>query len=178
MDTGSRRLPALILAGLAVATAVRCAQIWPQLPPVVASHFDAHGVPNGFQPRAVLVGIALGAQLLGIFVFALAPALLHRIPPRWLNLPHKQAWLASGRLGEAVERYATWSLWFGCATAALLLGIFELAFQANLTRQPMNATLAWTLLAGYLVLTFAAIVRLYRALRPPPAHGAVGDPAR
>lgn len=177
MDTGSRRLPALLLAGLALATAVRCAQIWPQLPPVVASHFDARGVPNGFQSRAAFVAIVLGAQLLVVFVFALTPALLHRIPPRWLNLPHKDAWLASGRLGEAIERYATWSLWFGCATAALLLGIFELAFRANLTGQPMDATLTWSLLAGYGVLTLAAIVRLYGALRPP-GTGAESGPVR
>lgn len=166
-ETPSRRLPALLLAGLGAATAVRCAMVWPRLPGVVASHFDARGVPNGFQPRAAFVAIALAAQLVVVLVFAALPALMHRIPPRWLNLPHRDAWLRAGRMDEALDRYAVWSLWFGCATAALLLAVFELAFQANLTRQPMDATLTWGLIGGYLALTVLAIVRLYAALRPP-----------
>jgi uncharacterized membrane protein len=148
---------------------VRCALVWPQLPPVVASHFDARGVPNGFQSRGAFVALVIGSQLLVVAVFALLPALLHRIPPRWINLPHKDAWLRAGRFDEALGRYAAWSLWFGCATAALLLGVFELAIRANLTRQPMDATLTWGLLGGYLVVTLFAIARLYGGMRPPEA---------
>jgi uncharacterized membrane protein len=170
---GSRR-PAALLTALAAATIVRFAAAWPRLPETVASHFDARGVPNGFQSRGAFVALAVGSQLLVVAVFALLPAVLHRIPPRWINLPHKDAWLRAGRFDEALDRYAAWSLWFGCATAALLLGVFELAIRANLTRRPMDATLTWGLLGSYLLVTVFAIVRLYRSMRfihpgaPPP----------
>ena len=148
------------------------------LPEPVASHYDARGVPNGFQSRGAFVAIVLGAQLLVVAVFALAPALLHRIPPRWVNLPHREYWLRPGRIEEALDRYARWSLWFGCATAVLLLGIFELAIQANLRQQPMDPTLTWALLGGYLLATGIAIVRLYAAFRPPRASGGAGAEVR
>jgi uncharacterized membrane protein len=174
----SRRWAATLLLAIAAATAVRCALVWPWLPETVASHFDARGEPNGFQPRSAFVAFALGSQLLVVAVFALLPALLHRIPPRWINLPHKDAWLRSGRFDEALDRYAAWSLWFGCATAALLLAIFELAIQANLTRRPMDATLTWGLLGGYLLVTGFAIARLYGAMRPPREAGAASPGTR
>ncbi len=149
---------------------VRYAMVWPQLPDTVASHFDGRGMPNGFQSRAVFMSIMVGVQALLGFAFGVVPRLLHLLPPRMINLPHRDYWLAPAhpeRTTQALDRYVTWSMWFGCGSFGLMLGIFELAVRANLTREPMSPTLTWLLIGGYLLGTLIAIVRLHIMLKPP-----------
>lgn len=53
-------------AGVFGLTALVTAALYNQLPPIMATHFDAHGVPNGFMPREIGAWFGLG---IGFIVF-------------------------------------------------------------------------------------------------------------
>lgn len=163
----SQRNAAYVMIGLTLIMAVRCMLVWSALPDPMASHFDNNGVPNAFQSRATFMSIMFGVLALLVFSFVVAPRLMRFIPPKLLNLPYRSYWIKRENVGEALDRYATWSMWFGCGTFVLMLCVFELALQANLKLQPMNPTLMWTLLGAYLVGTLVAIARLYAVFKPP-----------
>lgn len=163
----SLRTATLLMVGIGVLMTVRCVMVWPHLPVTMASHFDGRGVPNGYQSRAVFMSIIFGVQVLLGVSFGVMPRLMHLIPPRMINLPHRDYWMTPERIGEALDRYAAWSTWFGVATFGLIFGIFELAIDANLTHEPMNPLLTWILIGGYLFGTLAGIARLYWVLMPP-----------
>lgn len=166
----SQRIASTVMVALSVLMLVRCVVAWSQLPETVASHFDGAGVPNGFQSRAMFMAIMISVQALLGFAFGVVPRLLRHMPLRMINLPHRDYWLAPEhpeRVRQALDRYVTWSMWFGCATFGLMLGIFELAVRANLTHQPMSPLLTWLLIGGYLLGTVIAIIRLHIMLKPP-----------
>lgn len=163
----SRRRALWWMGALSLAMVVRAVLVWPDLPPVMASHFDAQGNPNGFQTRGAFLSILFGVQAVMLVAFGAVAALMHRIPPSLINMPHRDYWLSGDRIQEAIERTSTWTAWFGCGTVALILGVFELAVQANLTHTPLNPTLMWLLLGGFLVGVCIGVVRLHASLRPP-----------
>lgn len=165
----SQRIATSVMIALGMLMLVRCVVVWPQLPATVASHFDGEGVPNGFQSRAMFMAIMIGVQGLLGFAFGVLPRLLRHVPPRMVNLPYRDYWLVPERIEQALDRYITWSMWFGCATFGLMLGIFELAVRANLTHEPMSPLLTWLLIGGYLLGTLIAIIRLYVVFKPPGA---------
>jgi Protein of unknown function (DUF1648) len=46
------RIPTFLFLPLVAFAVLQCLHIYPQLPDVMASHFDAHGTPNGWQPKS------------------------------------------------------------------------------------------------------------------------------
>lgn len=88
------------------------------LPPVVASHFVAHGTANGFMPRSAYLSfmamVVVGLPLLLGFLFGLAG----RLPPSLVNVPNRGYWLAP----ERVEETRTYLGRQGHVFAALLVG--------------------------------------------------------
>jgi len=72
------RLPKLVFVLLAVWAAFYFSSLYAQLPEVMASHFNARGVPNGWQTKSaffsVLVGVSVLAAVIG---FAILASLVH-----------------------------------------------------------------------------------------------------
>ncbi|HEY4441848.1 MAG TPA: DUF1648 domain-containing protein [Candidatus Elarobacter sp.] len=64
------------------ASAADVAALYPQLPPVIPTHFDAAGHVNGMGPKSTLW--ILPAMSLAIYVILTAVAL---VPPRYYNYP-------------------------------------------------------------------------------------------
>src|SRR5262249_20580550 len=88
----SHRFGAVLLV---VAAAIFLLAI-PQLPPLISTHLNARGEPNGVSPRGVWVGIISGAM---VFLYLLL-GLLPKIDPRKRNYEqfHDIYWL----MGNAV----------------------------------------------------------------------------
>ena len=93
-----------------------------RLPPVVASHFDASGVPNGWSSRStyVLLLLIIGVVLpLGITV--LMTSLTRTGSPERLNIPARDYWARPEHAPEAVRRVTRALLvMLGGVTLALL----------------------------------------------------------
>jgi uncharacterized membrane protein len=137
------------------------------LPDTVAVHFDGQGRPDNWMTRDThaLFMTALLVFLPGTFL--VIPALVTRLPARWINVPHHSYWTAPERR-PALQRLLTdW-----CAQMATLMGLFMLIIQvltliANRSVPVrLDTTAVLASMALFLVLTLALVVRLFRQLRP------------
>jgi serine/threonine-protein kinase len=163
----ARRLPPLALAlGFIALLAIRVALSFDRLPARMATHFDLAGKPNGFQSREGFVWTAALLSVLLLALFAVLPALLARLPVRFINLPNKDYWLAPERRAETIRRMAAMCDWLACATIALLVGVFELVMRANLAQRPLGFQL-WILLPSYHLFVLFWIVNWFRITRRP-----------
>jgi len=101
------------------------------LPAKVASHFDIYGRPNGWMSREMCVGFTLG---LGILLPAFVIGMMGgagKIPVSFINLPHRDYWLAPERRKAAVAILLRYSLWFASLNVLFVTGIHWLIVQAN-----------------------------------------------
>ncbi len=161
------RLLILLLIGLAF---LQASYFAPLLPERVASHFDAAGRADGWSSRngfltlnlAFVVG--MGALFLGL------TALLNRIPNDWINLPHKDYWLAPERRAATFNTINGQMEWLAAATIALLLGITQLTIEANLDAGPnLPGDAFWLLFGGYMAFCVIWLVRLLRTWYARPS---------
>ena len=105
---------------------------------------------------------------LGTFaLFAALPRLLHAMPTRLINLPHREYWLHPDRKAATLTRAAALLDWFALATVALLAATFELVLRANLGEGSLDSGAMWILIAAYLVFSTSWIVRFLLAFRAP-----------
>ena len=102
-----------------------------ELPANVASHFDLSGRPNGWMSRDSCVWFTLG---LGIVVPATIIAMMGgagRIPVSFINLPHRDYWLAPERRRAALSILLRYSIWFSCLMVLFVTGLHWLIVEAN-----------------------------------------------
>jgi uncharacterized membrane protein len=139
---------------------------YPQLPPVVASHFDGAGRPNGWSSRVSFFMIYWGISGLMVFAFYGLPVLLRRLPVSLINVPNREYWLAPERRAESLDALAGQMHWFGNAALILIVITFQLAIRANLGWEFQSGAM-WVVLLGFLTFVGAWISRLYRRFAKP-----------
>ena len=155
----------LLLAGAGIVLAYH---YYPQLPDVVASHFDGQGTPNDYTSRDgvfVVFGVLYAGTLL---VFLGLGPLFGHLPTRWFNMPHREYYLAAERREDTLRFMTTRLEWFGVATMLLLLVTFKLAFEANLEKDAHldNASMLWAL-GAYFLYTTIWLARFLMKFRKP-----------
>lgn len=153
-----------VLAGGVIA-----AWYWPRLPERVASHFDAAGRPDGWSTRGSFVGLMLGMTAFNAAVFLLIEQVVRRLPPKWINLPHKEAWLAPERAQRTRDRLGAHLLAMGLATVVLLDLLSAMTLATNSGAAPRLGNGAWILLAGFVAVTLAIVVRMLVVFARRPA---------
>jgi hypothetical protein len=102
-----------------------------ELPPKVASHFDLYGHPNGWMNRADCVGLMVAVAVIipALVIGSMAGA--SRIPVSFINLPHRDYWLAPERRRSALSVLRFYSIWFATLNVLLLTGLQWLTVEAN-----------------------------------------------
>jgi hypothetical protein len=138
------------------------------MPDVVASHFDADGLPDGHMPRTAYLVVM---TVVGIGVPALAAWLATRMlarPDARINLPHRDYWLAPERRAETVAHLRGGILRIVALVAVFLCYLHFVVVRTNLV-QPVR--LPTGLFVGGLFVFLAVIlaytmnlVRRYRRL--------------
>lgn len=134
------------------------AAYYPRLPEQVASHFNAAGEPDGWSERSVFLSswiITLG--LMGLFGPAMT-WLIHVIPARFLNLPHREFWLAPERIDWTRRTIGNLVASLCGLLFVTLVALNHLTMRANLCPQPNLGSWPWMLLAANLVLTLGLIL--------------------
>lgn len=164
------RLPKLIFALLALYAAVHFSAVYPQLPGVVASHFNDRGAPNGYQTKQAFFGVLIIVSFVVVVIGFAIPKLISVLPANLINLPNKNYWLAPERAAKTMEFLETTCAWFACALFLFNILVFDYAIQINLNPQhPPSSARFWYVLAGFLGFVFVWTVRiLAKFLRPPP----------
>ena len=163
------RLPKLIFALLVLYAAVHFSYYYPQLPGVVASHFNGRGAANGWQSKSAFFGVFVGVSVLAVVMGFAIPQIIAVIPAQWINLPNKRYWLAPEHRAETMEFLNGYFAWFACGLYLVLILTFDYAVQQNLhPEDPPDAARMWYALAGLLVFTTVWTIRmLAKFLRPP-----------
>ncbi len=124
------------------------------LPPKVASHFDGHGRPDGWMSRTADTEIMSAVAL---FVPGLVIAFMggaSRIPVSFINLPHRDYWLAPERRKAALAALRCYAIWFAALNVLFLTGAQFLIVHANLPApHTLDMTRFTTGVIAYLVFT-------------------------
>ena len=135
---------------------------YPQMPEVVASHFDGRGAPNGWSSRNVFFAIYLSmiALLVGIFIFV----------PRWserrigfsLKIPNRDYWLAPERLEQTRAFFQRQMIVMGVVHLLLAIFTVQLAIMANLGQEArLHSSIGWAL-GLYFLFIIAWLVHFWR----------------
>jgi hypothetical protein len=169
---GALRLGRPVFALTALGFAVLLLLTLDQLPPVVASHFDGAGVPNGWSSRGgyALLLLALGL-LLPLGTVALV-ALLTRRGPGLLNLPARDYWRRPEHGAEAVRRSRAYMWWLAVVLTAGAAAMHLTILGAHRTSPPRLDAGDFLLLVGVLLAGLAAwSIGWYRLFRPGGSAG-------
>ena len=145
-----------------------------ELPPRVASHFNAAGQPDGWMSRTsyvwFMLAMAGGLSLLIVAIFYG----VRFFPPSTINLPHRDYWLTPERSRETYDYLFRAGVWLAVFEAALFLGIHLLVVAANNAQPVRLSGSVWGLLGGFLVALIGWSYFLVRRFRRPPADRAEG----
>jgi len=138
-----------------------------ELPPIVASHFDAAGHPNGFMSRAGYLRFvscfAIGLPLLVVVILA---AVYSRATD--LKLPNRDYWLDPKRIGRTRAFLTAHGVWLGSLLVMLGCFVHWQVLAANRQNPPglSNQSFASGLIA-FLLATALWIGALMFAFRRP-----------
>ena len=159
------RLPWILFGAALLAVAFFVVHTSPSLPPMVASHFDAAGVPNSFMPREgylrFMLALGLGLPLASVAILALVFSNANT-----MNLPNRDYWLAPERIAGTRAFLLTRAAWFG-AMMTLLMGLLHyLELNAN-AKVPahLSSTLFMGTLLAFAAVTIGWVVALRRTFR-------------
>ena len=125
------------------------------MPSLVASHFGANGVANGFMPRStyliLMVVFVIGLPTVMVFITRQG---MSRNNTR-INLPNRDFWLAPERRIETIDFLRTGVLRFGFLLITFLCYVHWLVVRAN-EAQLVHLDESWFLggLATFLIALF------------------------
>jgi len=159
----------LLFVVLAAYAAIHFSPYYSQLPEVVASHFNGHGVPNGWQTKSAFFIVFTGVRVLAAVIGFGIPRIIAALPPQLINLPNKAYWLAPDHLEETMAFLNNHFAWFGCAVFLVIIVTFDYAIQSNL--HPDNRpdpSHMWYLLAGFMVFVIVSTARIFLRFRRVP----------
>ena len=136
------------------------------LPEVVASHFDASGVPNGFMPRPAYVAVTL-AIVVGVPLLLMLPLYLASSGSgSRLNLPNKGYWLGPERRAETVAYLRRQAHLFSVAVCMFASYVHWLVVGANGRQPPQLSSsalrVAVAVLLAAMVIWLAALYRHFK----------------
>jgi uncharacterized protein DUF1648 len=163
------RLPKLIFMVLVLYAAIHFSYYYPQLPGVVASHFDGRGVPNGWQTKQAFFGVFVAMTVLCVLIgFGLA-TMMGVLPVQLINLPNKRYWLAPEQREGTLEWLKAYFGWFACGIYGVMIVAFDYAVQSNLhPNHPPGVSRLWYTLAGFLTFVIVWLVRMFKKFQRAP----------
>ena len=141
---------------------------FPQMPAVMATHYDGSGTPNGWMSRSTAIGFQI--FMLGVVAaaFVALPWALGRIGTALINIPNREYWLAPERRAESVLSLRRWMAALGCAAVLLLMVVTELNFRTNLETPPrLPAMPLLVCVSAFLVFMVLWILGLIRRFQVP-----------
>jgi uncharacterized membrane protein len=162
----SARLPKIVFLVLVLIAVAEAHRGYTLLPNCMASHFDAAGNANNFQPKSVFLHLNAVVTVLALVTGFIVPRIISVLPASMINLPHKDYWLAPERRAQTMAFFETHFGWFGCAVYFLLICVFEEVVQANLRTPPrMSSDYMIGLLLAFAVFMIVWFVLFIRRLR-------------
>jgi uncharacterized membrane protein len=140
---------------------------YPNLPEIVATHFDASGTPNGIMPKRLFLTFEIALLLLIVSESLLIPFIVEKVPLRFISLPNRDYWFANGRRATTLE----WLRGRFDALGILLVTFFivtnQIVLRANVQRSALPVWLFVAVLGvfvGALAAWMIGFVRKFRRI--------------
>jgi uncharacterized membrane protein len=140
----------------------------PNLPPLVASHFNAAGHPTAYMTRGfytqfmLAFGVGLPLAVVGLMSLVYSRA-------KDVKLPNRDYWLAAERIAETRSTLVSYGVWLGALMVAMICYAHWLVLIAHRSVPPhfsngliLGGLLAFSLLTGGLLIALLAAFRLPR----------------
>lgn len=96
--------------------------------------------------------------------------LLPRIPNSMINIPNREYWLAPERRAETMSANESVLVWIAACTAWLMVGGFQLTFEANVNPQgdqSLNTMAFFVMMVVYSIAIVICVVFLIRRFSKP-----------
>ena len=140
---------------------------YPQMPVVVASHFDGLGAANDWSPKNGFFGMYIAMLALLIVVFIYAPGWSEKRANFGMKLPNREYWLAPERLDQTRDFFRRQMLVMGVVHLSLAIFTVQLVIQANFDQTPqLHQSIAWAL-GFYFVILIGWLVHFFLYFRKP-----------
>jgi uncharacterized membrane protein len=148
--------------GLVVLAALQVMYYYPQMPEVVASHFDGRGTPNSWSGRNVFFAIYLAMIAMLVGVFILVPRWSERRIGFGMKIPNRDYWLAPERRQHTLAFFQRQMIVMGVIHLLLAIFTVQLAIMANLEQEArLRSGIGWAL-GLYFLFIIAWLVHFWR----------------
>ncbi|MDJ0777353.1 MAG: DUF1648 domain-containing protein [Gammaproteobacteria bacterium] len=138
---------------------------YPQMPPVMASHWDGLGAADAWSGRTAFFAGYLAIVAMVILVFEFVPRFGLR--GKRMKIPHAEYWLAPERIAHTRTFFRRQMVLMGIVHLALAVFVMQLAILANFATEPrLHGSIFWAL-AIYLLLVIAWLLHFYLYFRRP-----------
>ena len=146
---------------------IQIAYYYPQMPDVVASHFDGLGAANDWSGKNGFFELYAAMLALLILVFIYAPKWSEKRARFGMKIPNREYWLAAERLEQTKQFFRRQMLVMGVVHISLAIFTVQLAIQANLQQAPrLHHSIAWAL-GLYFVILIAWLIYFFLRFRKP-----------
>ena len=141
-----------IFFALVMLAIIQVAYYYPQMPVIVASHFDGLGAPDAWSSKTGFFALYLAMVLMVVGVFVWIPVWSEKRANFGLKLPHAEHWLAPERITETRQFFRRQMMLMGIAHLLLAIYVMQLAVVANFNEQPrLHESIYWALGLYFLV---------------------------
>jgi len=165
------RLASWLLLGIVLAGAAFIAATSGALPPRVATHFGAGGAANGWMPRHGYTWTMTALQVVLPLVLFGALGQLPKRAERYVNLPHRDYWLAPERRAATVATLRGYGAAMGMVTALFLIAVHAAILDANSHAPPrLDVPMFIGGLAAFVVALVVVGASMFREFRRAPGR--------
>ncbi|MGI9293164.1 MAG: DUF1648 domain-containing protein [Pseudomonadales bacterium] len=145
---------------------------YPQLPDTLATHFDGQGTANGWMSKKGYAIFTMGLTALLAAIFSFLPYWMRRLPAAWVNVPHKDYWLAEPQRAQTLDFLDKQLSFIGIATITFMIAVTQQVIKANLQAEArLDNTFVWQLVA-YMLFVFGMSAYIIWHFYRPPRDGA------
>ena len=164
MRINIQRLILFALVGVFVAQLIF---YYPNLGEYVSTHFDVFGRPNGFMRKNTFVIFEFALLALILAETLLIPVMIEKLPPRLLNLPNRDFWLAEDRRASTYDSIRTFFELLGIVMVAFFTVVNQMVFRANVLRENLPTWLFLAVVAAFVAFVIGWVIKLARSFRLP-----------
>ncbi len=145
------RICSLLFAAVLIAVGWFIVTTTGELGDPVATHFAGGLLANGWMPRDGYRTFSLSFATVLPAIVAAIVGWLPRAFPRYVNIPHREYWLAPERSAATFASIAVHGLLLGMLLCVFMAGVHWLILQANAAVPPqLPAKPFWTMLIAFL----------------------------
>ncbi len=142
----------------------QCVYYYPNLPEIMASHFNYAGEPDGWMSKQNYFLFLAGILSLIVLEFTFLPWIIGKMPKYLINMPNKEFWFAEERRAGTIDVIRHFFEWFSASLLALFIGINQLVIRANLTGENLSSN-SWLILGAFLIFVVIWLIKFVRRFR-------------